>query len=478
MLEISNEVLGLLLAAGLLLLICVFIFLLIVLNRVKRAEEKQAENKARLQEDMRRLSDQIYSLPQREEINQQFFNEVSQLTDRINELGNDVDRRMEALNQSQTARIESMTHSQAARMDAMDMKLDRFGTAQETRLDHVSKTLEEKLAGNEQRMEEMRKTVETGMQALQKENAEKLDEMRRTVDEKLHATLDKRLGESFSLVNERLEQVYKGLGEMQTLAGGVGDLKKVLTNVKTRGIWGEMQLGNILHQMLAPSQFAENIELVPGSGKRVEYAVVMPGSRDEKVYLPIDSKFPVEDYERLLAAYESGDANEVKRCQNALENAFKEEGKRIAGKYIAPPQTTDFAIMFVPVEGLYAEALQRRGLIEYLQNSLRIVVAGPTTLTALLTSLQVGFKTLAIEKRSGEVWQLLGAVKGEFGRFTELLETTQKRINSVSTSLEDAAKKSRTIQRRLKDVEALESGDAARLTEDGVMHLFSGDENE
>ncbi|MBO2517666.1 MAG: DNA recombination protein RmuC, partial [Clostridiales bacterium] len=271
--------------------------------------------------------------------------------------------------------------------------------------------------------------------------------------------------------------VYKGLGEMQMLAGGVGDLKKVLANVKTRGIWGEMQLGNILQQMLAPSQYAENIELVPGSGKRVEYAVIMPGSKDEKVYLPIDSKFPIEDYERLLATYETGDVNEIKRCQGSLENAFKEEGKRIAGKYIVPPATTDFAVMFVPVEGLYAEALQRRGLIEFLQEKLRIVVAGPTTLTALLTSLQVGFRTLAIEKRSGEVWQLLGAVKGEFGKFTELLESTQRRINSVSTSIEDAAKKSRTIQRRLRDVEALGEDQASRLLTGGQISS-PDDENE
>lgn len=365
-----------------------------------------------------------------------------------------------------------MANAQNARIDALGGRMDAFGALQESRLNQVTHTLDEKLNQSENRIENMRQTVESGMQALRRENCEKLEEMRQTVDEKLHATLDKRLNESFSLVSERLEQVYLGLGEMKNLAGGVGDLKKVLTNVKTRGIWGEMQLGNILSQMLSPGQYAENIEVVPDSGQRVEFAVVMPGKAEQKVYLPIDSKFPMEDYERLLSCAEQGDQEKLRICQRALEDAFRTEAKRISTKYILTPYTTDFAVMFVPVEGLYAEALQRRGLAEEIQQKYRVVIAGPTTLSALLTSLQVGFRTMAIEKRSSEVWQLLGAVKGEFGKFTDLLEATKKRMNTVSESIENAARKSRTIERKLRAVEALEGETAQTLLQDGMPGLL------
>lgn len=303
------------------------------------------------------------------------------------------------------------------------------------------------------------------MARLQEENGKKLEEMRRTVDEKLHATLDKRLGESFSLVNERLEQVYKGLGEMQSLASGVGDLKKVLTNVKTRGVWGEMQLGALLSQVLSPSQYEENVAVVPGGSQRVEFAVKLPGQGEGFVYLPIDSKFPIEDYERLLAAYDIGDQAVIAAASSALQTALKVEARRIASKYIAPPHTTDFAIMFLPIEGLYAEALRARGLTEELQEKLRVVVAGPTTLNALLTSLQVGFRTLAIEQRTDEVWQLLSAVKTEFGKFSLLLEATRKKLNAAAESIETASRKTRTIERKLRQVEAVDPADAVRLLE-------------
>ncbi len=375
-----------------------------------------------------------------------------------------------ALSESQAARLvqamEDRGRDEAMRLSELSGRLDALSESQEQRLHRVSAQLEDKLAQNEARIESMRRTLDQGVTKMQEENAKKLEEMRVTVDEKLHATLDKRLGESFSLVNERLEQVYRGLGEMQSLASGVGDLKKVLTNVKTRGVWGEMQLGALLSQVLSPSQYEENVAVAPDSAQRVEFAVKLPGQGEGFVYLPIDSKFPIEDYERLLAAYEIGDQAVISAASSALVTALKVEGKRIASKYIVPPYTTDFAIMFLPIEGLYAEALRARGLTEELQEKLRIVVAGPTTLNALLTSLQVGFRTLAIEKRTGEVWQLLSAVKTEFGKFSALLDATQKKLHAAADSIESASRKTRTIERRLRQVEAVDPGEAARLLED------------
>ena len=288
--------------------------------------------------------------------------------------------------------------------------------------------------------------------------------MRQTVDEKLHETLNKRLGESFSLVNERLEQVYKGLGEMQSLATGVGDLKRVLSNVNTRGIWGEVQLGTLLSQMLAPGQYAENVAVVPGSAERVEFAVILPGKDDtHKIYLPIDSKFPMEDYDRLLTAVDGGDPTQVNAASNELCGAIRTEAKRIAKKYIVPPYTTDFAVMFLATEGLYAEALRSRGLMEELQQNQRVLIAGPSTLSALLSSLQLGFRTLAIEQRSAEVWQLLGAVKIEFGRFSDLLDQTQQRLRQAGETIEKASVRTRAINRRLRDVEALSDAQSVKL---------------
>jgi DNA recombination protein RmuC len=371
------------------------------------------------------------------------------------------------LSESQAARLmqamEERSRDEALRLSELSARLDAFGESQDQRLHRVSAQLDEKLTLNESRMETMRRTLDESMARLQEENGKKLEEMRRTVDEKLHATLDKRLGESFSLVNERLEQVYRGLGEMQSLASGVGDLKKVLTNVKTRGVWGEMQLGALLSQVLSPSQYEENVAVVPGGSQRVEFAVKLPGQGEGFVYLPIDSKFPIEDYERLLSAYDIGDQAVIAAASSALQTALKIEAKRIASKYIAPPHTTDFAIMFLPIEGLYAEALRSRGLTEELQEKLRIVVAGPTTLNALLTSLQVGFRTLAIEQRTDEVWQLLSAVKTEFGKFSTLLDATQKKLHAAAESIESASRKTRTIERRLRQVEAVDPADAVRL---------------
>ena len=350
------------------------------------------------------------------------------------------------------------------RMDMLSTRMDVFDQSQDIRLHRITATLDDKLSANDQRAEQLRATLSTGMERMQRDNAEKLEKMRLTVDEKLHETLNRRLGESFSLVNERLEQVYKGLGEMQTLASGVGDLKRVLTNVKTRGIWGEVQLGTLLGQILAPAQYAENVQVIPHSAERVEYAVILPGSGEgSRVYLPIDSKFPMEAYERLLAASEAGDAEAVNAASAELCAAIRTEAKRISKKYIEPPYTTDFAIMFLATEGLYAEALRTRGLTEELQREQRILVAGPTTITALLNSLQVGFRTLAIEQRSAEVWQLLGAVKTEFGRFGDLLDQTQQRLRQAGETIEKAAVRTRAINRRLRDVEALGTAQTDRF---------------
>jgi len=295
--------------------------------------------------------------------------------------------------------------------------------------------------------------LDARMENLRHANDRQLAEMRRTVDEKLTESLDKRLNESFSLVSRRLEQVYQSLGEMQSLAVGVGDLKKVLTNVKSRGVWGEMQLGNLLSQLLSPGQYEENVAVVPGSSERVEFALRLPGKGAGLVYLPIDSKFPQEDYLRLVEAAQSADASAAEAARKALLLRFRQEAKRIASKYIAPPHTTDFAVMFLPVEGLYAEAVQLPDLCETLQREHRIIVAGPSTFSALLNALQMGFRTLAIEKRSSEVWTLLGAVKTDFDRFADVLEKTRQRLQQATESIDTAFTRTRTIQRHLNAVE-------------------------
>lgn len=311
----------------------------------------------------------------------------------------------------------------------------------------------------ENRLEKIRETVEKKLSLLQEDNSKKLEEMRSTVDEKLQTTVEKRFAESFKLISERLEQVHKGLGEMQTLASGVGDLKKVLTNVKTRGNLGEIQLGAILEQILSPEQYEQNAAVKQHSSERVEYAIKFPGRMNDAVLLlPVDSKFPNEDYQRLLDAYDNAgiaDARELEMAGRHFENAVKKNAKDIQDKYINPPYTTDFAIMFVPTEGLYAEILRRTGLFESLQRDYRITVVGPTNLVAFLSSLQMGFRTLAIEKRSSEVWQLLGAVKTEFGNFGAVLERTKRKLEEAAATIDKAGVRTRAIERQLRKVEAL-----------------------
>lgn len=324
-------------------------------------------------------------------------------------------------------------------------------------------------ADNEKRLGEVRTTLETRLSAMQQDNAAKLEQMRATVDEKLQSTLETRLGQSFQLVSERLEAVQRGLGEMQSLASGVGDLKRVLSNVKTRGILGEMQLGALLDQMLAPEQYAANVATVPGSDDRVEFAIRLPGGdRDSQVWLPIDAKFPREDYERLLDAQHQADTEAMERAAAALERRVRDEAKTIRTKYIAPPSTTDFAILFLPTEGLYAEIIRRPGLFDSLQREQRVIVAGPTTLSALLNSLQMGFRTLAIQKRSSEVWQLLGAVKNEFGKFGDVLKMVRKKLDEASKHIDSTAVRTRAIERKLREVESLPGEQAQQLLGDAL----------
>lgn len=409
-----------------------------------------------------------FSKLQRNNTSQSLEAKLSYLESQMAQLEKHLERQ-ERLFQEEFARNreENNTNSRQGR-DEMSKALQRFNdsqitqmseiaTLQRSQLDIFSKQLHNLSQTNEQKLEHMRKTVEERLQLIQQDNAQKLELMRITVDEKLTNTLEQRLGESFKQVSDRLEQVHKGLGEMQTLASGVGDLKKVLTNVKTRGTWGEIQLGNLLEQVLTPEQYSTNVITKAGSKDRVEFAINIPAKDgdDRIVYLPIDAKFPMEDYDRLLDSQEQGDHPRITEAEKALEYRIKAEAKSIHEKYVDPPNTTDFGILFLPIEGLYAEVLRRPGLCEMLQRDYKVVIAGPTTLAALLNSLQMGFRTLAIEKRSSEVWNLLSAVKTEFGKFTEILEKTQKKLQEASNTIETATRKSRSIGRKLKDVQTL-----------------------
>lgn len=340
-------------------------------------------------------------------------------------------------------------------------QVGQFGTLQAERLDAFARELGRVSQGLDERFQHLKIAVESRLTAIQADNASKLEDMRRTVDEKLHATLEQRLGESFKLVSDRLEQVHRGLGEMQHLAAGVGDLKRVLTNVKTRGTWGEVQLAALLEQLLTREQFAANVATRPGSSERVDFAIRLPGRDDgAEVWLPLDAKFPIEDYQRLIDASDAAAAEEAAK---AIELRIRAEARSIHEKYVAPPHTTDFAILYLPVEGLYAEALRRPGLSESLQRDFRVTLAGPTTLAAMLNSLQMGFRTLAIEQRSAEVWAVLGAVKTEFGKFGEALAHTRKKLDEASNSISKAETRTRQLSRRLKAVEALPVAESEKL---------------
>jgi len=310
--------------------------------------------------------------------------------------------------------------------------------------------------------ETLRGAVEQRLERLQQDNAAKLEQMRQTVDEKLQSTLEKRLSESFRQVSERLELVHKGLGEMQTLAAGVGDLKRVLSNVKTRGVFGETQLAALLEQVMAPEQYEKNVATRPGSSARVEFAVKLPGRDDVPVLLPIDAKFPIEDYQRLQAAQEAGDKAALEMAEKALEARVKLEAKTIAEKYVEPPHTTDFALLYLPFEGLFGEVLRRPGLFDHIQRQFRVTICGPTNLLAYLNSLQMGFRTLAIQQRSSEVWKVLGTVKSEFGKFAEVLANTKRQLQTVANTIDQAEVRTRQIERKLKDVEVLPGAELAQ----------------
>ncbi|MBN1938261.1 MAG: DNA recombination protein RmuC [Candidatus Aminicenantes bacterium] len=382
------------------------------------------------------------------ELRDEFVRNREESTGQMSSLRREVAANLKGVADSVTGQITGLTQVQQGRLDAFGDRLEKL------------------IEANERKGDALRTVVETRLLQLQTGNEAKLEEMRRTVDEKLQTTLEKRLGDSFKQVSDRLELVHKGLGEMQTLASGVGDLKKVLSNVKTRGTWGEIQLGNLLEQILTPDQFDRNVPTKEGSADRVEFAVKLPGrgnEPDKPFWLPIDAKFPKEEYERLLTAAEQGNADAVEESGRKIEAQIKIEAKKIQEKYLDPPRTTDFGLMFLPTEGLYAEVLRRDGLTDVLQRDYRVVVAGPTTLLAILNSLQMGFQSLAIEKRSAEIRELLGAVKTEFGKFGDVIEKVHKKITEAGDVIDKAKIRSRAIERRLRTVEELPAGRARGL---------------
>jgi DNA recombination protein RmuC len=379
---------------------------------------------------------------------------------------------------SARAAREEMARGLATFSQTLSAQMGSLATVQNAQIDSLRKSVDENLARvqDQQRLaaKETRDTLEQRLDRLQQDNAAKLEQMRQTVDEKLQTTLEKRLSESFKQVSERLELVHKGLGEMQSLAAGVGDLKRVLSNVKTRGVLGEVQLAALLEQVLTPDQYETNVATRPGSRERVEFAVKLPG-RDREggpVWLPIDAKFPLEDFQRLQAAQDAADPLAVEAAAKALEGRVKLEARAIAEKYLEPPATTDFALLYLPFEGLYAEVLRRPGLFDQLQRDWRVTVCGPTTLTALLNALQMGFRTLAIERRSSEVWKVLGTVKAEFGKFADVLANTKRQLQTVANSIDQAETRTRQIERKLKDVELLPGSDEGEAEEPPATNVL------
>ncbi|WP_322009868.1 DNA recombination protein RmuC [Paraburkholderia sp. J12] len=499
----------LLMSIATLLLAIALVIALVVLVRARRGEETEAVHE--LREALDGLSDRVAAANDTqaraaERIERELRNEIARTAQASrSEFGGGFAQVQQALASHLTSiatvqnnqidgfaqQLVKLTETNAQQLEAVRQSLQQ--QAQQARdeqgaaLRHFGSLLAQQLAqlteANDRRFAEVRATLEQRLKDIEANNAAKLEEMRRTVDEKLHATLEQRLGESFKLVSDRLEQVHRGLGEMQTLAAGVGDLKKVLTNVKTRGTWGEVQLEALLEQMLTPDQYAKNVATVPKSNERVEFAIRLPGrgagegadGTAAPVWLPVDAKFPREDYERLIDAQERADVAAIEEAGRALEARVRAEARTIAEKYVAPPHTTDFALLFLPTEGLYAEILRRPGLTDLLQRDFRVTVAGPTTLTALLNSLQMGFRTLAIERRSSEVWQVLGAVKTEFGKFGDVLAKTKSQLETVTRSIEAAEVRTRAMNRKLRDVEALPGEEATDLLGD-TLRNGAGDE--
>jgi len=404
-----------------------------------------------------RLEFDAKAATQRQELSQSLAASATQLGQQLSALTTSFDTRLTAFAEIQQKTGTDLAETQSKRLSETNQAVAKLSEA----LQVQQKEGREAMAVE---LEKVRTTVGQNLETLRKDNEEKLEKMRATVEEKLQGTLEQRLGESFKQVSDRLEAVHKGLGEMQTLASGVGDLKRVLTNVKTRGGWGEMQLGAILEEMLAPEQYVSNTQIDPTSGQRVEFAVRMPGQGDgEPILLPIDAKFPHEDYDRLLTAQDLGDMVQIDAAAKQLERAVRLQAKTISDSYIKPPYSTDFAIMYLPTEGLYAEVARRPGLIREIQSQHRVMVAGPSNLAAFLNSLQMGFRTLAIQKRSSEVWQVLGAAKAEFQKYGDVWDKLGKQLDTARKTVDEAGKRTRAVERRLRGVEVLDAPVAATL---------------
>jgi len=451
------------LLAGIGLTVLLLLILLVLAARRSRDDRRHLRDvEDELEEGFRALESALsqQSLSQREEQLRTLQTIGDSLAGLLNR-GTEQQNSQLAAWQRNTLEQDRAQDGRMARMYQLtEESLARF----EQRMRGIDATLDAKLAQNEARMERLRETVEKSFGELRAENAQKLEEMRHTVDEKLQDTLDRRLTQSFTQVSERLEQVYQSLGEVHRLAEGVGDLKRVLGNVKKRGVWGEIQLGSLLAEAMSSTQYASNVRVRPQVDERVEFAICLPGKEGERtVYLPIDSKFPQEDYVRLAEASDRGDVVQTEAARKALITAVRVEARRIAGKYIEPPYTTDFAIMFLPLESLYAEVVRNSDLVEQLQREQRVVVAGPSTLLAMLNSLQMGFRTLAIEKRSAELWRLLGAVKTDFGSFAQVLQKTQEKLRQATDTIDTAFVRTRSIERKLRRVEALDDAEAKSL---------------
>jgi DNA recombination protein RmuC len=424
----------------------------------QKANVDMAERVAKMKGDL--LADLSGQIQQglngvRETVEQQLTQGRNEQAQRLLDAATSLEKKFEALKSATEAKFEASSQQQSRALT-------------ESRMD-LTATLSKMAEQIDKKLHEVKGAVEAKLTQIQTDNSTKLEEMRKTVDEKLQGTLEKRLGESFSRVSEQLAQVHKGLGEMQTLAVGVGDLKKVLTNVKTRGTWGEVQLGNLLDQILTPEQYARNVKTNPAGSELVEFAIKLPGrdaDGDKPVWLPIDAKFPKEDYERLVDAAERSDAEAVESAAKSLEARVRSQARDIRDKYLAPPHTADFGLLYLPTEGLYAEVLRRPGLADSIQREYRIVVVGPTTLAALLNSLQMGFRTLAIQQRSSEVWKVLGAVKTDFGKFGDLLDSIKKKLDETGSTIEKAAHRSRQLEKKLRKVEALPMAETAVLLAD------------
>jgi DNA recombination protein RmuC len=362
---------------------------------------------------------------------------------------------------------EELSNSFKLLGDQITNRMNDIADKQKGQLNVFSERLEKLIETNEQKFDKLQGKIEERLKEIENNNSKKLEEMRQTVDEKLHETLEKRLGESFKVVSSQLKSVYEGLGEMQKLATGVGDLKRVLTNVKTRGTWGEVQLEKLIEQILTPDQYAKNVKTKSSGNALVEFAIKMPGSQEDKpVWIPVDAKFPLEDYQRLMDAQETVNLELIADTSKAIERRIKQQAKDIQEKYLDPPFTTDFAIMFLPFEGLYAEVLRIPGLFDFVQREHRVTLTGPTNFLAVLNSLQMGFRTLAIQKRSSDIWKILGGVKTEFSKFGDILEKTQKKLTEASNNIGDATRKTRTIERRLRDVQELPEGAKTNLIEE------------